>query len=63
MDQCMADVSGIADVDIGTTVTVYGLNNYNSVDTVAELNGTIPYEIVCAIGTRIPRVYVNTEEV
>ena len=63
MDQCMADVSGIADVCIGTTVTVYGLSNYNSVDTVAELNGTIPYEIVCAIGTRIPRVYVNTEEV
>ena len=25
----------------------------------ADLSGTIPYEIVCGLGSRIPRIYVG----
>jgi alanine racemase len=30
-------------------------------DEIAEKTGTINYEIVCRIGKRVPRVYINAE--
>lgn len=57
MDQCMIDISNIPDAVIDSIVTVYGKNGKNTVDQVAKANETINYEIVCALGERVPRVY------
>ena len=57
MDQCMIDISEIPDAQIGSVVTVYGAGGENSVENIADANHTINYEIVCAVGERVPRVY------
>jgi len=61
MDQCMIDVSDIPDAKEGDTVTMYG-GAGERVDSLAEQLGTIPYEILCAIGERIPRVYIENKK-
>ena len=57
MDQCVIDISNILNVAVGTSVTVYGEMPFNSIPAVAERNQTIPYEILCSIGERVPRIY------
>ncbi len=57
MDQCMIDVTEIPNANVNSRVTVYGGEGYASVDRVAQANGTINYEILCAVGERVPRVY------
>ncbi|NMA65501.1 MAG: alanine racemase [Clostridiaceae bacterium] len=60
MDQCMVDITDIeGDVTIGDEVVLIGRqgNNEITAEEIADLLGTIPYEIVCIIGKRIPRVY------
>ena len=59
MDQMMVDVTGIEGVNIGTPVTVIGESDGLSVtfDDIAAECKTIPYEIMCNISVRIPRVY------
>lgn len=61
MDQCMLDVTDIADVTEGTTVTVFGEDNGTmlSVETFAAWSDTINYEAVCEIGKRVPRLFVR----
>lgn len=56
MDQCMADVSELPHAAAGDLVTVYG-NGGLSVGELAARCGTIAYELLCALGERIPRVY------
>ncbi|MCU0666836.1 MAG: alanine racemase [Candidatus Omnitrophica bacterium] len=59
MDQIMVDV-GNATVKIGEEVVFIGSQGKNTITTeeLANLSGTIPYEIVCGLGSRIPRVYI-----
>lgn len=60
MDQLMLDVSEIKGVTIGDEVTVFGTDgSENTANTLASLNGTINYEIVCAVGKRVPRVFIK----
>ena len=61
MDQCMIDVTGIDDVNVGDEVVLFGEQNgaFISIDEVADKLGTINYEIVCMIAKRIPRVYIK----
>ena len=61
MDQTMLDVTDIPDVKIGDVVTVYSdeLVGGCSLEHAAELIGTINYELMCAIGTRVPRIYIE----
>lgn len=58
MDQLMIDVTGI-DAAPGDEVTLIGTDGNLSVsaDDLADLIGTISYEIVCMISKRVPRVY------
>ena len=65
MDQLMLDVSDIDGVSEGDVVTVFGRDgkNYISVDELAKSIGTINYEIVCLIGKRVPRIYIENGEV
>lgn len=63
MDQCMIDVSNIPEATINSKVTVYGTVGEVSIDHIAKANGTINYEIVCAVGERVPRVYKEKNSV
>lgn len=63
MDQCMIDITEIEKVEVGSKVTVYSVSGENSVDRIAEQNETINYEILCAIGDRVPRIYVKNRKV
>ena len=61
MDQCMADVTDIPNVAPGDVVTLLGSKDEGiCADTLADIVGTISYEIVCGIGKRVPRVYHKT---
>ena len=64
MDQCMLDVSGIDGVEAGTLVTACGRDHDTAlpVETYAAWSDTINYEIVCAVGKRVPRVFLQQEE-
>lgn len=59
MDQSMADITDYPDIKIGDEVTIYSdeTQGGSSFEHAADLIGTINYELLCAIGTRIPRVY------
>lgn len=61
MDQLMVDVTEIDDIKIGDEVILFGKsgNNIITVESVAELMGTINYETICVIGKRVPRVYIQ----
>ncbi len=59
MDQLMLDVTHIPDVAIGDTVTVFGDTPAMTAEQVAAANGTIGYEVVCGVGERVPRLYVQ----
>ena len=61
MDQCMVDVTDVKDVKVGDEVIVMGTDGVNTVsaDYIAEKTGTINYEITCALGQRLPKVYVR----
>ena len=59
MDQIMVDVAGM-NVKIGDEAILIGSQGREkiSAEELARLSGTIPYEIVCGLGSRIPRVYL-----
>ncbi len=61
MDQLMANVTAIENINIGDEVILFGTdgNNTITVESVAQLMGTINYEIICVIGKRVPRVYIR----
>jgi alanine racemase len=58
MDQIMVDVGNFS-VKIGEEAVLIGSQGKNKItaEELAKLTGTIPYEIVCGLGERIPRVY------
>lgn len=60
MDQCMIDVTNVPYVRVGDEVTVMGRDGIYEItaDDIAEATGTINYEIACAFGQRLPKVYV-----
>jgi alanine racemase len=59
MDLCMIDVTDVPEAKVGDTVTIIGENGgeINTCDTLADIAGTIPYEILCGISKRVPRLY------
>lgn len=59
MDQMMIDITDIPKVSVGTEVTVIGQSGDNSITfaEIADMVDTIPYELVCNISVRVPRVY------
>ncbi len=61
MDQCMVDVSEVPDVKLGDEVIIMGSDGVNSItaEHIANATGTINYEICCAFGQRLPKVYVK----
>lgn len=63
MDQCMWDVTERPDIQVGDVVELLGPNLANaglSVQDWADQLGTIPYELLCGLSARLPRVLVNS---
>jgi alanine racemase len=60
MDMTTIDVTGM-DVSPGDEVVIVGEQGTESIDVreIAAAIGTIPYELLCRVGTRIERVHVN----
>ncbi|RKN82165.1 alanine racemase [Paenibacillus ginsengarvi] len=61
MDQCMADISAIPNPTKEEEVVLLGRQGGESVtaEELAELLGTINYEITCMVSHRVPRVYTK----
>ena len=55
MDQCMVDVTDLP-VTVGTPVTLFGETSAQ-LESLADRAHTIPYELLCAVSPRVPRVY------
>ena len=62
MDMCMVDVTGIPGVAPGDVATIYGRDGAEAqpVEAAAQALDTISYEILCAVGQRVPRLYQET---
>ena len=63
MDMCMVDISRVPEAKVGDTVTVFGVDGDDmiEVDSLSGRLNTIPYEILCGINKRIPRIYFDGE--
>jgi alanine racemase len=55
MDMCMADLTNLEDVKEGDEVEIYG--KHISIIEQAKKIGTIPYELLTSISSRVKRVY------
>ena len=55
MDMCMLDVTGVPGVQAGDVAVVY---DGPLLERAARLAGTIPYELMCDVNPRVPRVYL-----
>jgi alanine racemase len=58
MDQTMVNVTGIPEVSIGDEVVLLGRQGHHSISAwdLADLTETVPWEVLCAISARVPRV-------
>lgn len=64
MDYTTLDVGRIPDVSVGDVVTLMGSDGdqHLTIPDVAATIGTIPYEVSCAVGKRVRRVYLKAGE-
>lgn len=63
MDQTMIDVGHIPGVQVGDEVVLVGRQGGNeiTVNEIADLTGTIPYDVMCAMGKQVQhRLYLNS---
>lgn len=60
MDHLMVDLGPTTDITVGDDVTLLGCDGNESITLwdIAERLGTIPYEVVCMVADRVPRVVV-----
>ena len=61
MDLSLLDVTDISGTNIGDEVILMGQSDRCSITAVeiAQLLDTVPYEVLCSIGKRVPRIYVE----
>lgn len=61
MDQCMIDVTNVNNIAVGDEVILFGGGDDIElpVESLADIMGTINYEILCMVGKRIPRIYIK----
>lgn len=57
MDMITVDLRGIDDAETGSPVELWGRDV--AVDTVAEMSGTIAYELLCGVTARVKRQEVT----
>ena len=61
MDQTVVDVTDVPEVEIGDEAVIIGEQGADSITAfdLADLAGTIPYEVLCNIAARVPRILVD----
>ena len=61
MDMILIDVTEIPDIEVEDEVVIFGRQETQSirVEEIAALSDTLPYETLCAVGKRVPRVYTG----
>lgn len=59
MDSCMIDITDIAGVREGDDVTIFSPAPGNDPEAMAEVLGTIPYEILTSVSERVKRIYLK----
>lgn len=61
MDQTVVDITDVDGIEIGDEAVVIGRQGDEEITArdLAELEGTIPYEVLCNISARVPRVMVE----
>jgi alanine racemase len=61
MDWLLVDITDKGNMAVGEEVILLGkgINDSITADEIAEHTGTIPYEILCKISKRVPRIYVQ----
>ena len=61
MDQAMVDLGPASNARIGDEVLLFGERDGERMpgEALCEILGTIPYELTCMVGERVPRVYVE----
>ena len=59
MDQLMVDVSEVSEAAPGSPVTLLGAdgNERITLEELAEKSGRFPYEFMCCLNRRVPRIY------
>jgi alanine racemase len=59
MDMVMVDVTEISGAQVGDEVMLIGQQGQEAIwaNELAEWMDTIPYEVLCGIGPRVPRLY------
>ena len=57
MDMCMVDVTDVPDAVPGDVAELYGREGL--LEQAAALAGTIPYELLCNVNPRVPRIYTG----
>lgn len=55
MDMCMVDLTDLPEADVGSEVELFG--ERCSIYSLSDAACTIPYELLCAVSKRVPRVY------
>ncbi len=65
MDQLMADVTALDQVQVGDLVTLIGRDGGEEItaDELAQKEDSINYEVVCGLSKRVPRVYLKGGQV
>lgn len=62
MDQTLVDLGREARVNLYDDVTLFGPEpEMPTAETIANIMHTIPYEVTCLVGKRVPRVFVDEE--
>lgn len=61
MDMTMIDVTDVEGAAINDEVVLIGRQGDKAItaDNIARLTDTISYEVLCSVGKRVPRVYIN----
>lgn len=62
MDLTLLDVTDLPGVAVGDEVVMIGTSDHCSISAVeiAQLIGTVPYEVLCSIGKRVPRISLDS---
>ena len=55
MDMCMVDLTELPEADVGSEVEIFGPRN--ELLKLSDAAQTIPYELLCAVSKRVPRIY------
>jgi len=57
MDMCMVDLTDSPETEVESVIEIFGENS--DINVLSDTAGTIPYELLCNVSKRVPRVYIK----